>query len=264
MTNQNPEELSKPTLKDIWYAIAKGTISIVPGYGATLSELISLLAISPATKRRDKWVNEQLTEAFRLIAEKVDISTFENLTANELFLTVVLQATSIALRNHQKEKLEALRNAIVNSVLPNAPDESLQQLFLNYVDIFTPYHLVLLNFIDNPLEWCQQHNVIVDIKLTTYVGRTDYTGSTTWEDFSGQVFVGIKHNSYLYEQAMNDLITRGLLKLTDHEEGSLHTPLQVSIRFLDLHKTVFSLSNAGKQFIGFIKSPPQIIPDNFS
>jgi hypothetical protein len=168
MTNQNPEELSKPSLKDIWYAIAKGTISIIPGYGATLSELISLLAVSPAIKRRDKWVNEQLTEAFRLIAEKVDISTFENLPNNELFLTVVLQGTSIALRNHQKEKLEALKNTIVNSVLPNAPDESLQLIFLNFIDTFTPCHLIMMDFIDNPTDWCIKNNIIADEAMRAY------------------------------------------------------------------------------------------------
>lgn len=78
MKDKNLEKLSKPTLKDIFYAIAKGAISIPIG-GAIASELIPLLVVSPSAKRRDEWVNGKLEEAFRLIAQKVDVSTFSTL-----------------------------------------------------------------------------------------------------------------------------------------------------------------------------------------
>jgi hypothetical protein len=79
--------------------------------------VVNNLIISPATKRRDTWIDEYLSKAYQLIIEKVAFSVVENLPNNELFITAVLQATSIAVRNHQKEKLEALKNAVVNSVL---------------------------------------------------------------------------------------------------------------------------------------------------
>lgn len=69
-----------------------------------------------------------------------------------------MHASNLALRNHQEEKLAALRNAIVNSALPNAPDESLQQIFLNLVDTFTVWHLALLKLFQGPEKWAEENN----------------------------------------------------------------------------------------------------------
>lgn len=44
-------------------------------------------------------------------------------------------------------KLEALRNAVLNSALPCSPDDDVQLMFLNLVDTFTEWHLRLLNYL---------------------------------------------------------------------------------------------------------------------
>jgi hypothetical protein len=49
--------------------------------------------------------------------------TPERLATNEAFVTVTMQASQGAIRNHQQAKLEALRNAVLNSALPNPPQE---------------------------------------------------------------------------------------------------------------------------------------------
>ncbi|HTS57938.1 MAG TPA: hypothetical protein VMH03_10335, partial [Terriglobales bacterium] len=46
----------------------------------------------------------------------------------------VLQATQIALRTHQEEKLEALRNAVVNSTSGQVLEDDVRAVFLNLVD----------------------------------------------------------------------------------------------------------------------------------
>src|SRR5262249_55977468 len=46
-----------------------------------------------------------------------------------------------------------LRNAVVNSALPQAPDESLKQMFLSLVDRFTASHLRVLAVLDDPPGW---------------------------------------------------------------------------------------------------------------
>lgn len=60
-------------------------------------------------------------------------------------VSIVLQATQIALRTHQTEKRMALRNAVMNAALPQAPEEGLQQMFLHFIDTFTEWHLRLLS-----------------------------------------------------------------------------------------------------------------------
>ncbi len=209
--------------------------------------VVNNLIISPATKRRDTWIDEYLSKAYQLITEKVAFSVVENLPNNELFITVVLQATSIALRNHQKEKLEALRNAIINSVLPNAPDESLQLMFLNFIDSFTPCHLIMMDFIDNPREWCRKNN----IRISEIMNRFKYNDIGQYRNHSNfleEIFTGIKNNSYIYEQALEDITAKGLLISSDGGQKVS----EVGINILDLHKSAVSLSNTGKQFIDFI------------
>ncbi len=207
------------------------------------------LILSPATKRRDQWIDDYLLKAIQTITEKATPSVVKNLSNNESFLTVVLQTTSIALRNHQKEKLEALRNAIINSVLPNAPDESLQLMFLNFIDSFTPCHLMIIDFIDNPLCWCIKNNVKVD----EYVNNYSFNSNKPYELdlFLEKIFTQISNIKYIYEQAMEDISANGLI--ASHQ--STQRPFLVKLSSLDLHKNKIRLSDTGKEFLNYIKFP---------
>jgi hypothetical protein len=120
--------------------------------------VVNNLILAPATERRDQWINEYLSKAVQTIAEKATPSVIENLSTNEPFLTVVLQATSIALRNHQKEKLEALRNAVVNSVLPSSADDDIKLMFLDLVDELKVSHLRLLRMLYEPDKYSNEEN----------------------------------------------------------------------------------------------------------
>jgi hypothetical protein len=81
---------------------------------------------------------------------------------NESFLTVVLQATSIALRNHQKEKLEALRNAIINSVLPSSANDDIKLIFIDLVDQLKVPHLRLLRMLYEPGRYSNEETVFLN------------------------------------------------------------------------------------------------------
>lgn len=54
-------------------------------------------------------------------------------------------------RSHQEAKLEALQNAVVRTALPGLADENKPQLFLRLIDSYTPLHLQILNFLNDPL-----------------------------------------------------------------------------------------------------------------
>jgi hypothetical protein len=45
------------------------------------------------------------------------------------------------MRTHQDAKVESLRNAVINSALPTAPDMDLRAFFLHLVDELSPTHL---------------------------------------------------------------------------------------------------------------------------
>ena len=76
-----------------------------------------------------------------------------------------MQASQAAIRNHQSEKREALRNAVLNAALPNAPEESIQQLFINQVDTFTVWHIRLLDLFKEPPAWFEETGKIVSTSI---------------------------------------------------------------------------------------------------
>jgi hypothetical protein len=62
---------------------------------------------------------------------------------------VLLQASWVAVRNHQHEKLNCLRNAVLNSARQCSVPEDIRLLFIRYVDELTSTHLVILRFFIN-------------------------------------------------------------------------------------------------------------------
>ena len=89
-------------------------------------------------------VGEKLQE---LEANGLDLGELHN---NEEFVSAVMHASQIALCTHQTAKLDALRNAIVNVAKRQAPDVTLQNVFLNLVDSFTELHLQILKVFQAP------------------------------------------------------------------------------------------------------------------
>lgn len=111
-------------------------------------------------RRREVW-NQRLEEAFAEIREKLDQEDANRILGSDQFLTVVSEATLIACRNHDEEKLKALKYAVVNAALPGGPDELLQLLFLRLIDFLTPVHLVTLALLNDPLKWMKRRDIPV-------------------------------------------------------------------------------------------------------
>src|ERR1700722_12718701 len=105
------EDFPSPSNKDVTYGITKGLIAAVPGIGGAVSELLALAIASPLEIRRSIWLNE-LASRLQILENKIDFNT---LFKNDIFLDVVLTATSIAIKTSDKDKLKALQNAVVNS-----------------------------------------------------------------------------------------------------------------------------------------------------
>ena len=137
---------------DIAHIVVKAGLSAIPIVGGPAAELFSTVIVPPLSRRRDEWV-ESIAEGLKVLEEKVGGFKVESLSRNEMFITTVMHASQSAIRNHQKEKMEALRNAVLNAALPNAPDDDLQLMFLDFVDTFTTWHLRILRFYNDPERW---------------------------------------------------------------------------------------------------------------
>lgn len=226
------KEKPKSSAGDIAHKIVKAGLFAVPLAGGPAAELFNAIITPPLVKRRDKWI-ESIAEGLKQLQEKVEGFNIENLSENEMFITTVMNATQSALRNHQKEKLEALKNAVLNASAPNPPEEDLQMMFLNWVEELTTWHLRILKFFDDPKGWFKRYEIALP---NLEIGAPSSALTHAFPELKGE--------RDFYDQVVKDLYSRGLIGLEQ-----LHTTM--SAQGIYSSRT----TSAGKEFIRFITSP---------
>lgn len=156
--NNELNKIPESTSGDKVLAVSKVLIDLIPMVGSSANDIIAMIITPPLQKRKDEWI-KSIAEELIKIKEKVEGFKLEDLQNNETFVTTFMHATQTAIRNHQKEKLEALRNAVLNSTKINAPDEDLQLIFINLIDSLTQWHLRILKFFDDPKKWGNENGI---------------------------------------------------------------------------------------------------------
>jgi hypothetical protein len=135
---------------------------------------------------------------------------------DDAFFSAFAQATQAAIKTHQQEKLEALRNAVLNVAVGNAPSEDLQCIFLNLIDSFTSKHMQILSFFTD-------RNPVLPPRFQIQQDLTD--------------------------QLVTELNSRGLIKdPRPNEARGKDSPIP-------LINCTWQVSALGKQFLDFIKAP---------
>jgi hypothetical protein len=120
----------------------RSDLSAIPHIGGPALELFNAVIAPPIERRRNEWLND-LAERLNVLEQEEQLK-MEDLAANEQFVSTVMQATTCAMRNHHREKLEALRNAVLNMALGRNHDDTKREMFLAFVDQFTVLHLQVL------------------------------------------------------------------------------------------------------------------------
>ncbi|WP_167144607.1 hypothetical protein [Pseudomonas sp. OTU750018] len=138
------------------HRIGRAAIGAAPVIGSPLLEIFNSIFEAPLNKRRTE-VILQIGEAMNDLIEQ-GVVTEIGLQENEAFISTVAEVCNISLRNHQAEKLEALRNAAINSALPVCPSDDYRQIFLNFIDVCTVSHIRLLKLFENPTKWFSENN----------------------------------------------------------------------------------------------------------
>jgi len=218
---------------DVAHTAARTGLSLIPVVGGSAKEIFNVIIAPPLAKRQAEWM-EKVVEKLKELEKTVEDFKIENLSENENFITIVTHATLIAIRNHQKEKLEALRNATLNSALSPMVEEDLQLLFLNCIDELTPWHMRVLKFLDNPGEWIKQNKIPIP---DYYVG-----GAST---VLYAAFPELEKNKDFAKQLIRDLSVRGFASDWD----SMNVTTTKGGMFANRTTSI------GKQFLKFITSP---------
>lgn len=217
----------KSTMKDTVHTLTRAGISTLPIVGSPATELFNLIIIPPLNKRREEWM-ESVANGLNELERKVTGFSVASLSENQMFLTVVSHATYVAIRNHEEEKLLALKNAVINTALTPSPDEDIRLMFINFVDSLTPWHIKILKLLHNPT------GVLIERDLA----------QPSW--MSGSVlrliqyaYPELKNHDDFLNQICRDLYNRGLI-VTDS--------FGIGVSDFLVQRT----SNLGNSFIDFI------------
>jgi len=184
------------------HTIVRAALSTVPVVGGALVEAFCALLEPPMQRRRTVWM-VQVSEAINDLLDGGAISA-NDLQQNDVFLTTVASASQIALRNHQQEKIEFLKAAVINSAMNPALDESMQQFLLDLIDSLTVYHTKVLMLFDDPVAYCEKRN----IATAHFATNQNYTRHT----ILALVFPELAKDSFFCNQIWNDLTQKGLLR----------------------------------------------------
>ena len=87
----------------------------------------------------------------------------EELANNEAFCSILLQATEIAIKNHQAEKIQYLSNALVSFGEAVSPDVDRSFKYMSLIDEMTVSHVKILQVLDKHLDQLKRYKSLESI-----------------------------------------------------------------------------------------------------
>jgi hypothetical protein len=142
---------AKSRTRELVERAAEAGLNFLPGGGALAVAFVTAVDWQ-LNMRKERWLTD-LAEAVDDMRKRIGDASFETLAENPLFVDAVVTTTRIIDHTHQEEKIDALRNAVLNSVAPDAPDADTQAMFFSMADRYTPTHLRLLTLLNDPVAW---------------------------------------------------------------------------------------------------------------
>lgn len=153
MSDKPLEPYPKSDPRSIGYEVARTTIdaaaSIIPGGSYAAGKIVERFVAEPLQKRRDKWF-ERVGAGLEELEARLAGFDPSTLTENEDFVSAVFEATQAAMKTAREEKLDALRNGILNIAAGMRLDDILRSAFFGYIDRFSPAHLRVLKLLADP------------------------------------------------------------------------------------------------------------------
>ena len=225
MTKPKRIEVPKRETADRARDWSKSLVSMVPGVGALISQVVDELIASPYERRRDAWMTA-VTEEIQALKDHNKI-TIEDLKHNDDFLDCLYKSSQIALSTHCAVKHAALRNALFNSGSRESPDASLQIMFLNFISEFSKWHIHLLKFFRDP------HRFDLDLSHIEMSGLSVVVEAG---------FPELKGQQGFYHEVLREIDRKGLANT-----GKINLTMS-SRSFLDKRTT-----SVGDRFLNFIE-----------
>jgi hypothetical protein len=198
--NRVPEDASVPCIDVPWSQSLSGVDDLDPTAELRLGEAAVSLSQEAVKQREDDWLNAIADQLNRLGAVAYEWSP-EKIDGNPAFVSAFAAATETARQTNSPVKLLALRNAVLNSVSPDAPEEDEQAVLLGWLRELTPWHLQILVVAADPMGWFARS------------GDLDHPAFERWctrGELLEAALPLLRGHRDLYEAVGRDLDTRGL------------------------------------------------------
>jgi hypothetical protein len=226
----------KSTAREIVEKAAEATVSAVPLVGGPIAVVLATAMGAAYNRRMQAWFDDLARAVTELQETVVGWPPVDELAENDVFLDAVAQAAQAARATHQEEKLQALRNGVLNSLGSDAPEVDEQARFFRLLDQFTPAHLRLLAFLDDPM-------AVFDAAGIERPRATMGSRSLLVE----------RHPDFVGRRAgWIDLISSDLTAASLTTHGGLHTMQSDDSLWLS------ATSPLGSRFLAFLRTPPAL------
>ena len=186
----------EPSKGDRLHSAAKAALGAVPVAGATLQEVFASTWLPPLEKRRNAWMQSITERMLRLETE--NRLKFEDLQQDEAFVTLMLNAGAAAVRTHEDEKLNALRNAVLNAACAEQPDRNVELQFVSLVDQLSGWHLRLLLLLADPTRGMDEGHPLRTAVLRSVIPVVEVQVPE------------LRGKPHLIDQLLDDLFNKGL------------------------------------------------------
>ncbi|MEX0905101.1 MAG: hypothetical protein WD604_13575 [Balneolaceae bacterium] len=140
-------EIAQSEARDKTTKIIAGMVPM----GSAAYELLTTIVVPLHEKKRREFIHD-LASRLKKLEDQGQID-FEELGRNEEFNTITTKAILLAQQNHQKEKLEALRNIVVNAsekLTKEVIEFDEVDYFLSILNRISPYHILILKKYQDP------------------------------------------------------------------------------------------------------------------
>jgi hypothetical protein len=216
---------------------AKLISGLIPG-GGSVYDLFTALVKPLHEKRKDDWVKEVIIRLHKLETQgKINL---KELSANDEFNTVITKATLQAQQEHQEEKIEALKNIVINSsfkIPQEVIDFELVDYFLSILDRVSPLHILLLKTFRDPGSAGKKKN----LNLASFLTLAK-TPQNTYGDFFLAIFPELESKEELVKMCWKDLYYFQLVKFDNLFVGDNLVRIGMALT-----------TDLGNQFLGMIE-----------
>lgn len=155
-------EAPEPTgaIRQVVEAATKAALGAIPLAGGGAVELFQFAVAHGREQRFQSWIAD-VTEALNRLVLEPRGATFEDLSSDDAFLDVIGEATRATVETSDQVKIDALRNAVVNSVFQPDTEADRRAILLDILVGLTPTHIKLLKLYDDPRVWYAEEGIPV-------------------------------------------------------------------------------------------------------